>query len=155
MQPAQRLAQPLLGRSLAELGALAQLRQRRPDLALAKAEPSQACKDFALHVEPAGIRGLTVGAAIRVQDTRSFGVALDPQLPAVQCAVVGRANSQQVVHFMLAAGCTRLEMMEVEKGGVLAARHTTTMVIATENGSTECRRNTLFCPSAHVGSRRL
>jgi hypothetical protein len=127
----------------------------------AKAEPMQRPEGLGSCFECLGFCDATVGTTVGVAEANGGCCAVDEELAAVGGAVVGAAESEEVFGVVGAAFGAEVEMVEVDEGGVAAARDAAAMVVAGEDGAAECRWSGLFGASrdgdvgenigAHVG----
>ena len=147
MQAQQRLAEPLLRRCAGELPLPPELCDHGAHLRRAKPQLAQAGSDLCRHLGGArGRRRMRPAAVHRHarQDAEMPGIAGAAQLAPMQRAVMGRADRDEIVRAVAAAFGARHDVMQIQEGGVAAARHAAATLIAAQHSAPERRRNVLL-----------
>jgi len=115
----------------------------------------QGGEDLGSNLERLWRDGAAVFAAVCMARPQSAGATpLQGELTAMDRAVVGRAQADQVVERMAAAFGAELEVVHVEKSSVPAAGNLAAALVAQQRQATKSRRNGLVstCADVHVTS---
>jgi hypothetical protein len=135
VQPAQGLAELVLEAGASKARVCAQVREHRPDLAFFEPEVPQGREELGLGVERLGLDDAAVHAAIGMaKDNAAGGVLLDQQGSAVRCPMMAATNGEDIPELVAAALGAQLDVMQIEKGRVSAARHLAAVLVAQQHG---------------------
>jgi hypothetical protein len=126
-----------------------QLRQRSIHVALAKSKPPQRPERLGSRLERLRVYDPTIGATIRMPEPNLRRRTIDNELPAMDRAVVGTAEGDQVFGTVGAAFGAEVEVVDVDEDGVAAAGDAAAAVVAGEDGSAQRGWGGLFGAGEH------
>jgi len=133
---AQGFAEQVLDARASKGVVLAQLCEHRTDLALLEAHVAEPGEEPGLDVEHLRLERLTVRSAVAMEEANAATrVPFDEERPLMGRSVVSSAERQNIPNDIATALGTQLDMVQIEKRGVFAARHSAAVVIAYEHGA--------------------
>jgi hypothetical protein len=155
VQPAQGLAEVVLEAGASKARLCPQLREHHPDLAFFEAEVAQGREEFGLGVERLGLDDVAVDAAIGMaKDDAAVGSLLDEQRSAMRCAMMAATNGEDIPELVAAALGAQLDVMQIEKRRISAARHLAAVLVAQQHGPPQRGRDTLLGAGARLRASR-